>query len=136
MITFNEIPQAISALKEDVQLIKDYIFNYRKETESKQWLNIDELCEYLPQRPVKSTIYGLVHAGKIPNHKQGKKLIFKKDEIDLWIESHKRKSNVELQREIEGNVDSFLASKKKKDEYELGAESIVNNIFPPKNKKA
>jgi hypothetical protein len=76
----------------------------------------------------------LVHAGKIPNRKQGKKLIFKKDEIDLWIESHKRKSEFELQREIEGNVDSFLVSKKKKDEYELGAESIVNNIYPPKNK--
>jgi excisionase family DNA binding protein len=134
MITFNEIPQAISTLKEDVQFIKDYIFNYLKETESKQWLNIDELCNYLPQRPVKSTIYGLVHAGKIPNRKQGKKLIFKKDEIDLWIESHKRKSEFELQREIEGNVDSFLVSKKKKDEYELGAESIVNNIYPPKNK--
>ena len=112
MITFNEMPQAISTLKDDVQQIKDFILNSNKQTELKQWFNIEQLCEYLPQQPVKSTIYGLVHAGKIPNHKQGKKLIFKKSEIDQWIESHKRKNPSEL--EIENKVDTFLVSKAKK----------------------
>ncbi len=114
MITFNEIPQELSTIKQDVQMIKDFILNSRKDSEVKQWFNIEQLCEYLPQQPVKSTIYGLVHAGKIPNHKQGKKLIFKKSEIDLWIESHKRKSPVDLEKEIENKVDTFLVSKTKK----------------------
>jgi hypothetical protein len=40
--------------------------------------------------------------------------------------------------ELEKKATHYVTLKKTtsaKDEYESGAESIVNNIFPPKNKK-
>jgi site-specific DNA-methyltransferase (adenine-specific) len=47
----------------------------------------DELCEYMPDRPTKATVYGWVHANKVPVHKGGKKLRFLKSEIDNWMKS-------------------------------------------------
>ncbi len=113
MITFNEMPEALSALKEDVRLIKEFVLNNSKQVKANEWLDINQLCEYLPHHPVKATIYSLVHTGKIPNMKQGKKLIFSKDEIDIWLQSHRRKTKAELQEETTSTADSFLVSKKK-----------------------
>lgn len=60
-----------------------------KESELKEspdrWMNLNELCEYMPDRPSKPTVYGWVHAGKVPVHKGGKKLRFLKSEIDNWM---------------------------------------------------
>ena len=114
MITFNEMPEALSALKEDVRLIKEFVLNNSKQEKEKKWFDIDQLCDYLPHHPVKSSIYGLVHRGEIPNMKQGKKLIFSKDEIDIWLQSHRRKTKAELQEQTTSTADSFLVSKKKK----------------------
>ena len=61
-----------------------------------QWFNIDELCNYLPDRPAKATVYGWVHAGTIPYHKGGKALRFLRSEIDEWLKSGRRKTNSEI----------------------------------------
>jgi excisionase family DNA binding protein len=53
--------------------------------EGPNWLNVDELCTYLPERPAKSTIYAWVHQRAIPFHKHSKKLYFLKSEIDQWM---------------------------------------------------
>ena len=36
------------------------------------------------------TVYGLVHSRAIPNYKVGKRLYFKKEEIDKWIAGGRR----------------------------------------------
>jgi excisionase family DNA binding protein len=56
-----------------------------------EWLNINELSEYLPDKPVKATIYSWVQNNSIPHHKGGKKLRFLKSEIDQWLRSGKKK---------------------------------------------
>ena len=60
-------------------------------------MNINELREYLPDHPAKSTIYGWVGAGLIPFHKYSKKLSFKKAEIDEWLDKGLAKSAGEIQ---------------------------------------
>ena len=50
-------------------------------------LTIDELIEYLPDKPKKSTIYVWTSTGKIPYIKIGKKLFFEKSKIDAWNEN-------------------------------------------------
>lgn len=42
------------------------------------------------------TIYGLCHRNKIPYYKVGKRLFFKKEEIDDWINSGRRISKPEI----------------------------------------
>ncbi len=65
------------------------------------WFNIDQLCEYLPDKPKKATIYGYVHAMAIPVHKRSRRLAFLKSEIDDWIKQGRRKTLDEISRESE-----------------------------------
>lgn len=63
------------------------------------WFNLDELIEYLPAKPAKATIYGKVHARLIPFRKQGKSLVFKKSEIDAWLNQGRIKTVAETAEE-------------------------------------
>lgn len=70
------------------------------------WFDIDELCAYLPDKPVKATVYGWVHNNVIPYSKGTKKLRFLKSEIDEWLKSG-RKQTVS---EINANAHKYLKS--------------------------
>jgi excisionase family DNA binding protein len=67
--------------------------------EPDRWLNLQELCQYHPDRPSKATIYGWVNAGSIPVHKGGKKLRFLKSEIDTFLKQGRRKTLLEIEAE-------------------------------------
>lgn len=75
--------------------------------EQDEWFNIIELCDYLPDKPAKATIYGKVHQRKIPFHKTSKSLIFRKSEIDSWIALGRIKTVDEIQAE----ADNFFKRK-------------------------
>ena len=60
-------------------------------------MNVQQVAEYLSLSV--QTIYGLVHKMEIPNSKQGKRLYFKRSEIDEWISQSRRKTRVEIEQE-------------------------------------
>ena len=60
-------------------------------------MNVTQVAEYLSL--AKQTIYALVHKMEIPNYKQGKRLYFKKADIDKWIEKSRRKTREEIEQE-------------------------------------
>jgi excisionase family DNA binding protein len=73
-----------------------------KETEiTDSWFDLNELCNYLPDKPAKATVYGWVHIGSIPHHKGQKKLRFLKSEIDEWLKTGKKKTFFETSIEAE-----------------------------------
>ena len=86
--SFNELGEYLlkeqDELKTRVHILERHIETPHKQI-AKEWLTIDELQDYLPDYPAKSTIYGLVCYKKIPFHKTGKKLRFLKSEIDEWL---------------------------------------------------
>jgi excisionase family DNA binding protein len=49
------------------------------------WMNVAEAAEYL--RCPTSRIYALTSAGKIPHHHDGARLLFRKSELDAWVEN-------------------------------------------------
>jgi excisionase family DNA binding protein len=59
----------------------------KEESTPDRWMNLQELCAYMPDRPSKPTVYGWVNSNKIPVHKGGKRLRFLKSEIDTWMHS-------------------------------------------------
>lgn len=58
--------------------------------DSDRWFDINELRNYLPDKPSKMTVYGWVHDRSIPFHKGAKKLRFLKSEIDSWLRNGKK----------------------------------------------
>lgn len=71
------------------------------------WFDLIEICNYLPDKPAKPTVYGWVRDGLIPCHKGAKKLRFLKSEIDQWLRSGKQKTVAE----IEAEAISYLSKK-------------------------
>lgn len=67
--------------------------------DSDRWFDLQELCNYLPDKPAKPTVYGWVASGLIPCHKGAKKLRFLKSDIDKWIKSGKKKTQAEIAEE-------------------------------------
>ena len=64
-----------------------------------KWMNIRELCEYLPEKPKIQTVYSWCSSSLIPVNKKSKRLYFLKSEIDLWLKSGRRKTFAEMQAE-------------------------------------
>jgi len=85
-ITFNDVPEAMTYLIEKFDRLENLIESaVSPKTDEVQWMDIDALCEYLPDKPAKQTVYGWVCKKTIPFHKKGKKLQFLKSEIDRWL---------------------------------------------------
>jgi excisionase family DNA binding protein len=60
-------------------------------------MDIIELANYI--KVAKTSIYGLTNQKKIPHYKLGKKLYFKKSEIDEWIFSKSIKTRDDIEKE-------------------------------------
>ena len=101
-LKFEDLPKAISWIMGKLEEIDSKIdsIKSRKEIESSEkWLNLKELCDYLPSHPAEQTVYGWTNRRQIPFHKKGKRILFLKSEIDSWLHGGKIKSNKELGEE-------------------------------------
>jgi excisionase family DNA binding protein len=98
-ISFEQVPLAIAYLINEVQELKQAISQpqSRENKDADEWMNLVQLKEYLPDKPATATIYGWVSHRSIPYHKGGKKLRFRKSEIDKWLSEGKRQSNDEIE---------------------------------------
>ena len=108
-----EMPQALNYLISKVESLEEMVneLSIQKDVpEQPEWMNSDDLSQYLQSHPAKQTIYGWVNDKLIPYYKTSKKLTFKKSEIDDWLHQGHRKSTEELQRE----AGEFINRKKMK----------------------
>jgi excisionase family DNA binding protein len=109
-LTLETLPKAFTNLTYEVSEIKRLLLERSniQTRESEQWFDLNELCQYIPDKPSKSTVYCWVSANQIPYHKGGKKLRFLKSEVDAWLKLGRRKTVVE----IESEVDTYLKKSK------------------------
>ena len=110
-ITFDQLPQAVTQLFSKLENIEKLLTDRigQPSQAADQWLSIAELCEYLPDKPVKPTVYGWVHNKVIPYNKQGKSLYFLKSDIDQWLKSGRKKTYAETA----GEAADYVSSKRK-----------------------
>ena len=90
---FEIILEKLNKIEEELAIIKANQENTGKEMKI-EFLTIKELSEYL-QLTV-PTIYGYTRTNHIPHIKRGKRLYFKKSDIDIWIEKGQRKTIDEM----------------------------------------
>lgn len=57
IITFDNLPQAVATLLDKVQELKTLTENLTTYGGFSPWMDVEELCEYLPGHPAKCTIY-------------------------------------------------------------------------------
>lgn len=70
--------------------------NNAKPSDSKV-MDLSEAAQYL--KVSKVTVYGYVHNRLFPYYKHGKRLYFRKEDIDQWISKSRRKSYDEINEE-------------------------------------
>ena len=117
-----EMPQALNYLISKVESLEEMVneLSVQKDVpEQPEWMNIDDLRQYLPSHPAKQTIYGWVNDKVIPYYKNSKKLTFKKSEIDEWLHQGRRKIDEWLHQgrrksteDLEREASEFVNSKK------------------------
>ena len=110
-ITFEDLPKAMTWMMNKLNELTskvDSINNQSVQPQTDQWMNLKELCEYLPNHPAEQTVYGWTSCHQIPFHKRGKRIMFLKSEIDTWLHDGKIKS----QKELEAEAALFLKSKR------------------------
>jgi excisionase family DNA binding protein len=118
--TFEELleafPDLLQTASNTERLVLLLLKNSEPQTDPERWFNLHELCNYLPDKPAKATVYGWVHAGSIPYHKDKgqKKLRFLKSELDLWLSSGKRKTVTEIAAE----ANQYIEQRKKGGRHE------------------
>lgn len=111
-LKFDDLPKALAWIIDklkDLEHKVDGLVPRTKEAPPDEWLNLRELCDYLPSHPAFQTVYGWTSCHQIPYHKKGKRIMFLKSEIDDWLHSGKMKS----QRELEQEASNFIQIKKK-----------------------
>lgn len=83
-VTYDNLPESISEILAKV----DQILSMTTPIEERDKLmNLEELREYLPEKPAKQTIYGWVTDKKIPYERHGKFLFFRKSHISEWLDN-------------------------------------------------
>ena len=110
-ITFEDLPKAMSWMIDKLNKLDsklDGLNSVPQAQSADQWMNLKELCEYLPSHPAEQTVYGWTSCHQIPYHKRGKRIMFLKSEIDAWLHDGKRKSQKELAEEAA----QFIKSKR------------------------
>lgn len=87
--SLEEMPKALSFLIEKVVVLQNKVESLQSKQASDQprWMDMEELCAYLPSHPAKQTVYGWVSNKQIPVHKINKALAFLQSEIDDWLKN-------------------------------------------------
>lgn len=113
VVTADELQAVIKQTVEATVLEVLQQINSKKAIKLKDDMNTEELLDYLAQNSVhlsKQTIHGRTCAGTIPFYKVGGKLLFKRTEIDAWIESYCNKGKCANKADKKGIVEALADS--------------------------
>lgn len=106
-ITFEEMPKVMSWMMDKLNELGNKLDNLNHKPpvrEDERWMNLKEVCDYIPSHPAEQTVYGWTSTHYIPYHKKGRRLLFLKSEIDDWLHQSKIKSRLDMMKEAQSHV--------------------------------
>jgi excisionase family DNA binding protein len=95
----------------------------------KEYFTIDDMALYLSVK--RSTLYAKVESGEIPFYKIGRLVRFKREDVEKWMESHRRErvdTDIKAKRILEAttrqkmNMDSVIKK---------SIESVKHSCYTP-----
>ena len=114
-LTFNDLPQVVAELRDEVVGMKALMLDLQKQQTHqvmkrvRHTMNVEEAADYL--RMPLNTLYMKLQKGEVPGSKPGKRWVLFADELDKWLEV-KRKNAVPMTTEEEN--EAILASHRRK----------------------
>ena len=100
--TFNDLPDVVATLVDEIRGLKALVESGQKNAKADNanpWMTLKEFQQFHPEHPAAPTIYGWVRGGLVPYYKKGKKLIFKRQEIEDWLNAGRQKTDIEMETE-------------------------------------
>ena len=85
-LTFDEMPGLLAKLLERFDNLSALLRSKGTGSLHSDWMDIDQLREYLPGFIARSTIYEWIHNRGFPHYKYGKSYYFFKTEVDKWLQ--------------------------------------------------
>ena len=130
-ITFNDLPQVIAELRDEVSGMKALLLNLQnRPTQQKENrhrpVTPEQVAEYT-NIPL-ATIYQKLANREIPGSKPGKRWVIYLDEIDKWLEAN-RKNPIPLTDE-EQNAAILASHKRKPNESSWNDEGLARRSQP------
>lgn len=97
-VTINDLPSMVTKILDEVcktrQMVSDLLKKEKPQREDRHKpITVSEAAKYLTI-PL-ATLYDKLVKGEIPTTEPGKRYVLYRDELDEWLESH-RKNNVPL----------------------------------------
>lgn len=96
-ITFNDLPQAVEQILEDIKVIKELLTQKENNKEVPSLMSFDEALDFMSKEgyPMsKSKLYKLTAKKQIPHTQFCSKLLFSKNELLEWCQSQSK--NIEV----------------------------------------
>ena len=88
-INFDSLPGLVAEMNKKIDLlIADRVSQVKDED---YMMSMEDLRDYLPENPARQTVYGWINDRKIPYDKYGRRLYFRKSDIDKWIANGRQK---------------------------------------------
>lgn len=79
------MPRILAELRRDIQELKSLMLGKYDPMRLSEWMDVEEIRDYLPGHPAKCTIYEWVRNDRIPHYRNGKLLYFYREEIREWL---------------------------------------------------
>lgn len=91
---FLTLEQRLDTIETKINSLTSLLQSSREKNEYPSQMSIDELVRYLGNVS-KPTVYGWCFHNEIPHFKIGRRLYFKKSEIDVWVSARRRATTTE-----------------------------------------
>ena len=109
VIPFEKIPSYLVKLRKDIKELKEMVEKqFRLHPPEDEWMDVKGLAAYHPDHPSVRTVYDWIHYKRVPYHKDGKRVRFKRTEIDKWLLGGYHRTDNEL---LEDAVDILNAKR-------------------------
>lgn len=92
-----ELEEIISRAVAHALVEKDELEKREQDTPDSGIMQTEQLCDYLKIR--RSAVYQLTTYKRIPYFKRGKRVFFKKEEIDEWLRNGRKASVTHIEEE-------------------------------------
>lgn len=90
IVTYDSLPNSVGEILQKLDLLLSQTQVNQNHEDPHRLLNIEQLIDYLPEHPAKQTVYGWINQRCTPFEKHGRRLYFRKSEIDSWLANGRR----------------------------------------------